>query len=175
MPKTAQAPQLRGQKRSYDTQSKMAVGPCAETLCPPSTVIWSLSAQLPPAPQEPHPLPEIPVKQPCPRIVGTPCPLEPELTPLHSFQRLKSSFASEPQSVSFYCLQQHWAEGPLLGADLGGLVTLGAHIWLIWGILSSELRVCISIEGLYLLLPGAPRHCQPLNVWCFLGAVGSMI
>lgn len=44
---------------------------------------------------------------------------------------------------------------------------LGAHIWLVWGNLSSGLRVYFYIEDMYLLLPGAPRHYRPdtpLNV-----------
>ena len=38
-------------------------------------------------------------------------------------QRIKLSFASEPNSVSFYCLQRHGPEGPLLGTSSGGSVT----------------------------------------------------
>lgn len=38
---------------------------------------------------------------------------------------------------------------------------LGAHIWLIWKILSSVLRVYVSIEDVYLIQSGALRHYQP--------------
>lgn len=33
------------------------------------------------------------------------------------YQRMKLSFASEMDSVLFYRLEQHWAEGPLLGTN----------------------------------------------------------
>lgn len=41
-----------------------------------------------------------------------------------SGQRMKLSFASEPNSVSFYLLERHEAEDPLLTPDLGGSVTI---------------------------------------------------
>lgn len=64
-------------------------------------------------------------------------------------QRRKLSFASESNSVLFHWLQQHRAGRPWSGTDLGGLVIiLGAHIWLIWGILNSDMRVYFPIEGL---------------------------
>ena len=44
-------------------------------------------------------------------------------------QRIKLSFASEPNSVSIYRLEWHRAEEPLLGTNLGGSVMLV----LLWG------------------------------------------
>lgn len=96
-----------------------------------------------------EPLPEIPIKQSCPWPVRESVSSRAQASASPSFgQRRKLSFASESNSVLFHWLQQYWAGRPWSGTDLGGLVILGAHIWLIWGILNSDLRVYFPIEGL---------------------------
>ena len=55
---------------------------------------------------------------------GRICTLELNLEPLHSDQRMKLFFVSEPTLVSVYWLQQHGARGSLSGTiSVGGWVT----------------------------------------------------
>ena len=114
--------------------------------CTPGTVMAACTEQL----HHPHePLPEIPIKQSRPRPVRETVSSTAQASASPSFgQRRKLSFASESNSVLFHWLQQHRAGRPWSGTDLGGLVILRAHIWLIWGILNSDIRVYFPIEGL---------------------------
>lgn len=113
----------------------------------PCTVMAACTEQLH---HPPEPLPEIPIKQSRPRPVRESVSSTAQASASSSFgQRRKLSFASESNSVLFHWLQQHRAGRPWSGTDLGGLVIiLGAHIWLIWGILNSDMRVYFPIEGL---------------------------
>ena len=113
----------------------------------PCTVMAACTEQLH---HPPEPLPEIPIKQSRPRPVRESVSSTAQASASSSFgQRRKLSFASESNSVLFHWLQQHREGRPWSGTDLGGLVIiLGAHIWLIWGILNSDMRVYFPIEGL---------------------------
>ncbi|XP_028352051.1 uncharacterized protein [Physeter macrocephalus] len=91
----------------------------------PSTVIWGLNSAAAPALQQLH-LPRLcqdPYKAGWP-TANREITCSRALAPPFSDHRIKLVFASEPNLVLFYWLDQHWAEGPLLGTDSGGFVTL---------------------------------------------------
>lgn len=69
-------------------------------------------------------IPAKPRRPPLFSLWGRICTLELNLEPLHSDQRMKLSFVSEPTLVSVYWLEQHGARGSLLGTIIvGGWVT----------------------------------------------------
>ena len=69
-------------------------------------------------------IPAKPRRPPLFSLWGRICTLELNLEPLHSDQRMKLFFVSEPTLVSVYWLQQHGARGSLSGTiSVGGWVT----------------------------------------------------
>ena len=111
--------------------------------------LWrSLHRTAAPPLEPPPPSPQIPIEQARPQPVRESVSSIAQASASPFGQRGKLSFASETNSVLFHWLQQHRAGRPWSGTDFGGLVMLGAHIWLIWGILNSDLRVYFPIEGL---------------------------
>lgn len=117
-------PVLKAPHTILNSRWRWAMCTCRRCAC---AALWSLDSTVTPVPQEHQPLLlTYPCKAAPPTAWGgwEACVLE--LAPLHSLIKDKALLCFRTKLFLFYWCELHQAEGPLLGTNSGGLIT----IWL---------------------------------------------